>query len=276
MIDTPRVPSGAEARPSSAPALKLKEDAVASAKAFLPDSIYRWLRSASLGQPFKRAKHSIDLGDLRRKTPISKDFGYDRGDPVDRYYIEKFLQAHSHLVRGHVLEISENTYTRKYGGTAVGRSDVLHYNDPAPPATMTGDLSNAPHLPSNTFDCIILTQTLMYIYHVPNAVATLHRILKPGGAVLATVAGLSQTHPSLRSSWHWGFTVSSARRLFEDGFPSGEVDVRSYGNVLSSIAFLTGLAQDELSPSELEFTDPDYQLIVAVVAQKSNAEFAER
>ena len=34
---------------------------------------------------------TIDLGDLRRSRPVSKDWGYERGAPIDRYYIEAFL-----------------------------------------------------------------------------------------------------------------------------------------------------------------------------------------
>lgn len=219
------------------------------------------------------APHGVDMGDLRRVTPISRLYGWDRGQPVDRYYIEKFLDAHRDRITGSVLEISENTYTRKFGEDRVTSSDVLHYDDPKPPATIVGDLTDAPHLPSNHFDCIIITQTLMFIYDVKAAVETLHRILKPGGTVLATQAGLSQIAEAevWNDTWHWGFTRASSRRLFEDAFPGGEVEVQTHGNVLSTIAFLHGLSSTELTRGELDHTDPQYPLLISVAARKAAA-----
>jgi SAM-dependent methyltransferase len=217
-------------------------------------------------------KNGVDFGDLRRLTPVSRNYGYDRGDPVDRYYIEKFLASQRDLISGTVLEISENTYTRKFGGDRVTRSEVLHYNDPSPPATVVGDLTDAAHLPSDHFDCIIITQTLMFIYDVRAAVETLHRILKPGGTVLSTQAGLSQISGQWAYTWHWGFTRASLSRLFEDAFTGGKVEVETYGNVLSSLAFLHGFSQDELTKRELDRTDPDYQLLLSVVARKASAQ----
>lgn len=218
------------------------------------------------------AKNRVDFGELRRLRPISGDYGYSRGGPVDRYYIEKFLDAHRDRIFGTVLEISENTYTRMFGGDRVTHSDVLHYDDPSPPATVTGDLTDAPHLPSNHYDCVIITQTLMLIYDVNAALETLHRILKPGGTVLATQAGLTQIAetPRWNDTWFWGFTRASSRRLFADAFPGGEIEVETHGNVLSTIAFLHGLSYDELTRRELDFTDPEYQMLICVAARKAS------
>jgi hypothetical protein len=83
---------------------------------------------------------------------------------------------------------------------------------------------------------------------------------------------LSQTHEmAARAALGNHGEFGAPRRLFEDAFPSG-----SYGNVLSSITFLAGLALDELSPGELEYTEPVYRLIVPVVAYKAEATSAGR
>ena len=42
----------------------------------------------------------IDFGDFRRLKPISSTWGFDRGTPIDRFYIDRFMQAHAHDVRG--------------------------------------------------------------------------------------------------------------------------------------------------------------------------------
>jgi SAM-dependent methyltransferase len=250
---------------------ELIQRAVTSARSALGQVRSRVIR-AFLNPP----KGKVNFGDLRRVKPISRFYGYDRGGPVDRYYIEKFLDAHRERICGNVLEISENTYTRKFGGDRVTRSEVLHYNDPLPPATVVGDLTHAPHLPSDHYDCIIITQTLMFIFDVQAAVETLHRILKPGGTVLATQAGLSQIAEQevWNDTWHWGFTRASIRRLFTDTFPGGDVDVQTYGNVLSTVAFLHGLSFDELTEGELDLTDPEYQMLISVAARKAPAGIA--
>ena len=230
----------------------------------------KWLSAVRQGRLPSPPVSGVDFGDLRRLTPIGPMYGWERGDPVDRYYIEKFLDGHRELIRGQVLEISEDTYSRKFGGEKVQKIDVLHLNDPTPPVTILADLSDAPHIPSETFDCIIITQTLMVIYDFAKVVETLHRILKPGGTVLATTAGLTQiADPEWRTTWYWGFTEASATRMFEDVFGKGQIEVASYGNVLSTIAFLHGISKDELRPAELDHKDPEYQMLVAVAARKA-------
>lgn len=211
----------------------------------------------------------VDFGSFRRVTPISQDFGCDRGRPVDRYYIENFLERRREDVRGRVLEIGENTYTRRYGGDRVTVSDVLHVTEGEPQATIIADLASADHIPSDSFDCIILTQTLQLIYDVRAAIATIQRILKPSGVLLATFPGISQTHDSEWGDiWCWNFTPVSARRLFQEAFPADHVTIETFGNVLSAISFLHGLAVDELTPAELDHREPGYTVTIAVRAVK--------
>ena len=61
----------------------------------------------------------VNFGDLQRLTPLSRAWSFDRGTPIDRYYVERFLAANAADVRGRVLEIGEDTYTRRFGGGRV-------------------------------------------------------------------------------------------------------------------------------------------------------------
>jgi glycosyltransferase involved in cell wall biosynthesis/SAM-dependent methyltransferase len=210
------------------------------------------------------------LGALRQLVPISRQWGLDRGTPVDRYYIERFLRSATEAIRGRVLEIEDDVYTRRFGGDRVQGSDVLHVAEGNPKATLVGDLAAADHLDSNAFDCIVLTQTLHLIYDTRAVLRTLYRILRPGGVLLATFPGLSRvSQDEWAGSWFWGFTTASARRLFEEAFSGGTVDVSAAGNVLTSVAFLHGLAAEELDERELEYHDPDYELLITVRARKA-------
>lgn len=209
------------------------------------------------------------FGDLRRLAPISRDFGYDRGRPLDRNYIEAFLERRRTDVHGRVLEIGEDTYTRRFGGEQVTRADVLHVHDGNPRATFVGDLATAEHVPSAAFDCIILIQTLQLVYELRPAIRTLHRILRPGGVVLATVPGITPVAASSEwgPTWYWSFTEHTMQRLFAEVFEAAPT-TETHGNVLAATAFLHGLADDELSAEELAVRDPDYPVIITVRAVK--------
>ena len=141
--------------------------------------------------------------------------------PIDRHYIENFLARHKPDIRGRVLEIGDNGYTRRFGADQVIKSDVLHVSEGNPEATIIADLTSAPQIPSDSFDCIILTQTLQLIYDTRAALRTCYRILKPGGILLATFPGISQIDSGeWGNSWYWAFTALSARWLFEEIFPT--------------------------------------------------------
>ena len=213
----------------------------------------------------------VRFGDLRRLKPISLDYGSGRGLEIDRYYIEKFLAEYAGDIQGRVLEIKHNTYTRKYGQDRVTKSDVLHPAEGNPDATIVADLTSANHLPSDYYDAIIFTQTLQVIYDIRTVVATLYRILKPGGVLLATVSGMAQLSLDDFDAWgeYWRFTSLSARLLFEEAFAAGNVTVRPYGNVLAAISFLHGLATEDLRQSELDARDRSYEILIAIRAVKA-------
>jgi SAM-dependent methyltransferase len=212
----------------------------------------------------------VRLGDLRRTTPISARFGFDRGKPVDRRYVEAFLASYAADIRGRVLEIGDNSYTVRFGSDRVERSDVFNRYQGHPQTTFTGDLAAHNDLPSEAFDCIILTQTLHLIFDVPEAVRTLWRILRPGGALLVTVPWVSPIDRyEWGTSWYWSLSPAALRRLLEMRFGVGQVDIVDYGNVLSATAFLYGLAEHELSGPELDARDPYCPVIVAGRAIKA-------
>jgi SAM-dependent methyltransferase len=221
----------------------------------------------------------VRFGSLRRGTPISRQFGFERGQPIDRYYIDDFFRRHAGtagyapgLIRGRVLEIGEARYAGSFGRPAeIERLDVLDVSAHNPKATVIADLTDGSNLASESYDCVLCTQTLLVVYDVRAAVNTLHRILAPGGTLLVTLPGISQVCRPDMDIWgdYWRFTTLSARRLFEEVFDPADITVESYGNVLSAAAFLYGLAAQDLRPRELALRDPDYQVTIALKAVKS-------
>lgn len=204
-------------------------------------------------------------------TPLDDAYGMGRGTPVDRYYIETFLDLHKELIRGRVMEIGDRIYTEKFGGEKVTESVILHVEREAPEiGQIKGDLSTGEGLREESVDCLICTQTLPFIYDVRSAANQIVRILKKGGTALLTVAGLSQIiqYERLHYGHFWSFTEQSLGRLFEGNAEVDSVDVVTYGNVKTSTAFLYGISYEELSQGDLDFHDPNYQLLVAAVIKK--------
>jgi SAM-dependent methyltransferase len=236
-------------------------------RSLLPVSARR--RIAELARPLLRRR--VRFGSLRRLEPLSREFGFDRGRPIDRYYIEAFLERHAERVRGRVLEVGTDLYTRRFGADRVTASEVLHVAERRPGVTLVGDLTD-PALPLEdaSFDCVILTQVLHFVFDVPAALRNVNRLLRPGGTLLLTEAGISAASRYDRERWgeYWRFTSQAIGRLLDGGLPGCRVEVASHGNVLSAAAFLYGIAAHELTRRELDHCDPDFEVVVTAVAEK--------
>jgi len=208
---------------------------------------------------------------LPGRTPLSRDFGKERGTPIDRAYIHEFLWERRNDVRGRTLEVADSGYTDYLSEGAVTQSDVLHMQAGLPWVTIVGDLATGAGIPMEAFDCFVLTQTLHLIYEVHEAVRTVHSVLKPDGVVLATLPGISQLSQYDRGEWgdYWRFTADSARKLFAEVFGDDRVEVVAYGNVLVAGAFLYGYALEDLDPDDVAFRDDDYHFLIGVRAVRA-------
>lgn len=235
----------------------------------VPSSVRRRLRPVRSAYVEWRRRRPLDLGDLRRTTPIDANWGFERGTPIDRVYVERFVGARSGDIHGRVLEIAAPDYTNRFGG-GVSAVDILMAEEGSPEATIVGDLTDAPHIPDDSFDCAIVTQTLQFVYDVRASLATLHRILAPGGVLLATVPGLTKISPIEDTSYGewWHYTGRSLRRLGAEAFGDANVEIETYGNVLAAAGFLYGLAASDLRADELDAHDPLFEVVVGLRAIK--------
>jgi len=202
---------------------------------------------------------------IRSVYPLSRKFGLDRGTPIDRYYIEEYLQKNAKHIKGVCLEIGDNRYTNQFG-TAVTKSVVLDVNTKNPKADIIGDLRHAPQIKSNTFDCILLTQVIGMIDDLDSVMKECHRILRPNGVLIITTSSLAPVIDYDYSFWR--FTVKSLEYLFTKQFNKKNVQVESYGNALTSIYYYVGGVQEELAKKELEYNDKYFPCIIAGKAVK--------
>jgi len=229
------------------------------------------LKSLLLGliRSFNRKIFPTNWKDFRNVKPISHFFGADRGQPIDRYYIEKFLSDNRKQIKGTVLEIGDDSYSKQFGKDII-RQEILLYAPNNSKSTIISDLTNHATLKKQIADCFICTQTLNFIYDVKSAVEGIYYMLRENGCALVTLSGISQISRYDMDRWgdYWRFTDKSARMIFSEIFGPENVQVVTYGNVLSSVAFLEGISAEELKEDELLYTDCDYQITVAVKAVK--------
>ena len=232
--------------------------------------IYKSVRRGLVRATRRPAVGRVNLGDLDRLTPISRDWGFDRGRPIDRLYIERFMAAHAADIRGDVLEVSNNEYTLRFGGDRVARSDILHPVGGNPRATVIADLAMPEPSLEGRYDCIICTQTLQLIYDFHGAIRQLRLWLKVGGVALVSVPGISQIsrEDMQQTGDYWRFTGAAMRRIFAAEFGEGAAEVDVLGNVLAATAFLQGIAAEEFDEAELLAPDPQFQMLTTVRAMR--------
>jgi SAM-dependent methyltransferase len=227
-------------------------------------------KSLGIGGPRPKLG-AVRMGDLNRTKPIDGNFGFGRGTPVDRYYIEHFIEAHGSDIQGHALEIGDATYCNRFG-SGVSQQEILHISAANSDATIIGDLSTAGVLTPASIDAMVLTQTLHLIYDMRAALRNIYEALAPGGVALVTVPGITPVDRyDWGDCWYWSLTEAAAKRLFGEVFEEGQLQFTTYGNVYAATCFLHGLALEEVDKSKLLESDPAYPVVVAIRAQKGEA-----
>jgi SAM-dependent methyltransferase len=199
-------------------------------------------------------------GNLRRITPLSTTYGFDRGTPIDRYYVDKFLGARRNRITGRVLEIQTTDHIRRYGSN-VTAADTLDINPSFHP-TYCCDLASAAMVPTAAYDCFLLPNTLCFIRDVEAALREARRIVRRGGAILATVPAFVPLTPDMEDYWHAsaeGWRVVAGRV-----WPGCDTSVDTHGNCLAAVAAMYGVAVEELTSAELDATDPRYPVLVSI------------
>jgi len=202
-------------------------------------------------------------GNLRRVTPISTSYGFDRGTPIDRYYVDKFFTAQRHAITGRVLEIQTRDHTRKYG-TAVTTSDTLDISPEFRP-TYHCDLARASMVGDGGYDCFLLPNTLCFLKDLDAALREARRIVRPGGTILATVPGFVPLTPDVADYWH--ASADGWRVVASRVWPDCQTAVDAHGNCLAAAAAMYGIAAEELTDVELDAHDPRYPVLVTIACR---------
>jgi hypothetical protein len=219
-------------------------------------------------QIINRSISRPSLSWLNRDAPFSRFYGMDRGQAIDRKFIESFISKNSALISGNVLEFGDDRYMTQYGNNLERLIVVGGQGRDPRSLPLYGDLTNIDSLNHlGVFDCVIATNVINFIFDFDAAVYGLSSLVnKESGTVLVTVSGLSQIsrYDYVRWGDYWRFNDKSIRIIFEKYFH--EVEVQTYGNAPLAAAFIMGLAQEDVPNRLFEYIDPDYQIIITVKA----------
>lgn len=228
--------------------------------------------AVSLARRFRsrlRSRRRARWGNFRRQYPFSDRFGFDRGTPIDRVYIDRFFASHARDIHGSVLEVKDPSYSGRFGHDVV-TLDLVDINPRNRDATVIADLAEAGSLPSSAYDCVLLPQTLQYVADPAAATANAWQSLRPGGVLLVTVPTVARVDPDLEDVDRWRFLPQGLRILLDRACEDGEVSIQVYGNLVTSMAFLAGLAAEELRERELNHVDARWPLVACGRAQRAS------
>ncbi|GAA2591706.1 methyltransferase domain-containing protein [Streptomyces axinellae] len=205
----------------------------------------------------------IDWGQLRRLTPICPAFGTSRGTPIDRYYLNRFITEIRDVVQGDVVEIGgEDGNKDVYGFTRASGYRGLDIKE-GPGVSLAGDAADPDIIPANSLDSIIAFNVLEHTARPWQVVDNMWQWLRRGGTAYCMVPSAQRLHGAPED--YWRPLPAALREMFGAW---SEQTVHQYGNPLSAIASLMGIAAEELDAVELSTHHPDYPVASCIVARK--------
>ncbi len=204
-------------------------------------------------------------GNLRRLRPFSSNFGFDRGKPIDRYYLEKFLRENSRYISGKVLEIQINGYTLRFGKdiSVTHTVDIRREFNP----TYLCDLAECDNvIPDDYYDCFVMPNTLHHLQDLHKCLKNALRIVRPGGVILASASAFIPLVPDIPD--YWRLSVNGWKEIINKAWAGCDVELKSYGNCLAVVASMLGLSSEELKEKELDFNDARYPVLITIFCRK--------
>ena len=203
-------------------------------------------------------------GNLRRTRPFSESYGFERGTPIDRHYLHRFLDTHRDLITGDVLEVQNSAYTTRYGHD-LKRTETLDIVPMFQPTYLCDLARSDAILPSASYDCVLLPNTLQHLRDLDACLRNVIRVVRPGGVILASAAGMIPLTGDTPD--YWRLSPDGWREKLASAWPDVEIDVAGHGNCLAAIAAQLGLALEELTTAELDAYDTRYPVLTTILCR---------
>jgi SAM-dependent methyltransferase len=205
----------------------------------------------------------IDFGDLKRKLPFCSQFGHFRGNPIDRYYLDRFIDEIRSEVKGVTLEIGGSRSNRelyRFKNT----TSYLAMDLSGPDLDIAGDAHDPNVVEKESMDTILLFNVLEHCERPWVVADNIYQWLKPQGQVFCMVPTAQRVHRVPQDYWR---ILPDALNSIFSRFPRRKLYV--YGNPLTTIAANYGIAAEELTREELDCHHENYPVANCIHAQKS-------
>jgi SAM-dependent methyltransferase len=203
-------------------------------------------------------------GNLRRTIPFSAAYGFERGTPIDRHYLHRFLNVHRDLITGDVLEVQNSSYTTRYGHD-LRRTETFDILPQFSPTYLCDFARSEGIVPSASYDCVLLPNTLQHLRDLDACLRNALRVVRPGGVILASAAGLIPLTGDTPD--YWRLSPDGWREKMAIAWAGAEIEVAGHGNCLAAMAAQLGLALEELTTSELDAYDPRYPVLTTILCR---------
>ncbi len=230
--------------------------------------VRRLIRSALLGalgsERARRLRRPAFWGTVRRTAPLSTHWGFQRGTPIDRVYLEAWISENRRHISGSVIEVKDNDLATRFG-SGLTRVDVLDIDPDNPEATIVADLAEPGALPTGAYDCAVVTQVLQYVSSPVAAAGNLIGSLHPGGTLLLSVPGVSPCEHESLGNDRWRFLIAGVEQILGDasrGF-SVETTISTFGNAATVLGVAAGtVAEEGFRRYIAADNDPHYPLLI--------------
>lgn len=241
--------------------------------------------STSKFAPWFRQYHTIKTSRNWRSWPIIRHlrgigfrrvapFGEGRQGPISviRYYWANFLEFYREDFRGRALEIGDTNTIRFYGGSKLTHAEALDLSAHNVAVQVVADLTRADQVAGDQYDCFLLQFSTNVLYDIKSALYHAVRLLKPGGVLLTNFwttdfyfhNGLDMGTGGPIYMHHWFTPIQVADMLHGLALAPTDYELRTYGNLLTKIAFLLNMPAREFILQELDYVDPFQPLLVCV------------
>ena len=205
----------------------------------------------------------LDWGDFKRFTPFCPDFGLTRGTPIDRVYLDKFIAKIASTVTGSALEIGGLSDNKTlYGFHACTEYHGLDLKE-APGVSYVGDAHDTALFDAGSFESILLFNVLEHCYAPQKVIDNIFCWLKPGGKCFLMVPNAQRVHDYPAD--YWRPLPDGIKYLFRE---YKEMQLYVYGNPVTLMASMMGVAAEELASNEIDPHHPEYPVVTCVVATK--------
>lgn len=207
---------------------------------------------------------------LKAIKKYSNKFGFDRGTPLDLFYMMQiFDKVDKYKSYQNSLEFGDLNYSKLFNTKNMFVLTHPEYaNGVIDKNQIVFDLNSSNIYNGTFFDLIISTNVINFTHNPFVSIKHHFAMLNDNGTLVLTVQSSMPVSDYDQKRWgdYWRLTMDSLAKLLE-GYPI-EYELYSFGSFTTSIAFLCGIAAEELELNVLDEHDHRYPIGIGAIIKK--------